>query len=59
MEVHVLEQKFIELLENNASLWNDWRSKYPEKTPSLRNVEFVNELMKNSTDIYDLPNFMV
>ncbi|PPK81204.1 uncharacterized protein YjbI with pentapeptide repeats [Lacrimispora xylanisolvens] len=52
-----MEQEFVELLKNNALAWNEWRRKYPEQTPSLREVNFVNELMKDKKDIYDLPRF--
>ena len=52
-----MEQEYVELLKNNAVAWNEWRNKCPEQTPSLREVDFVSELMKGKKDIYDLPHF--
>jgi len=48
---------FIELLQNNAEKWNEWRNNNPAQTPSLRQVDFVSELMKDKDDYYDLPEF--
>ncbi len=52
-----MERKFVELLKNNAIAWSEWRNRHPNQTPSLREVNFVKELMKDKKDIFDLPHF--
>ena len=52
-----MSQVFIELLKNGASGWNEWKKQHPDEMPKLRQVNFLEELMKDKADYYDLPEF--
>jgi len=52
-----MEQQFAELLSDNASKWNEWRKNNSKQVPTLRNINFLGELMRNKENYYDLPAF--
>ena len=46
---------YVDLLSKGASIWNKWRINNPDKTPCLREVNFVSEF--SGCTFYDLPEF--
>lgn len=46
---------YVDLLSKGANAWNKWRTNNPDKTPCLREVNFVSEF--SGCTFYDLPEF--
>ena len=46
---------YVDLLSKGENVWNKWRINNPDKTPCLRDINFVSEF--SGCTFYDLPEF--